>query len=75
MFKKQEERAFVSFQCKRLITRQDASAASGDRRAGGTGLSRERGFFSLRQDSQPQSHTGQERRVRSWDVWGGGREV
>lgn len=54
-----------------LITPQDASAASGGLRAGGTLFTRECGFFSVWQDSQPQSHTGQERRVRSWDMRGG----
>lgn len=47
---------------------QDASAAGGDLGAGGTLLLGERGFFSLWQDSHPQSHKGQEGRVRRRDV-------
>ena len=47
---------------------QDASAAGGDPGAGGTLLLGERGFFGVWQDCHPQSHTGQEGRVRTRDV-------
>ncbi len=68
VFKRQEECVFVLLHYRGLITPQDAAAASGDLSAGGTLLLRESGFFSLWQDSHPQSHTGQDGRVRRWDL-------
>lgn len=59
-----KDKRSVPLQYRGPISPQDASAACGGLSAGGTLLSRERGFFSLRQDSHPQSHTGEEGRVR-----------
>lgn len=70
-----QECAFVLLRHRGLVSPHNASAATVDLGAGGTLLPGQRGFICLWQDSDPQSHTGQDTRVRSWVMWGWGRST